>query len=71
MSENDVVRVLGQLWRFIDLERVLEIAVGCKFGELKPGREDVVCVVSTSFRCPGDLSFRVGLNFLLKLGWQR
>ena len=31
-SKNDVVRVLGWLWHFIDLERVLEIGVGCKFG---------------------------------------
>ena len=31
-SKNDVVRVLGWLWRFVNLERVLEIAVGCEFG---------------------------------------
>ena len=67
-SKNDAVRILGWLWHFVDLERVLEIAVGCKFGELKPGREDVLHVVSTSFHCPGDLSFWVRLNLLLKLG---
>ena len=31
----------------------------------------MVRVVSTSFRCPGDFSFWVGLNLLLKLGRER